>query len=72
MRTMDFPCKPVGRIARQETGMRMTESAVRAVRNAVLHRAEDAAREIVSVSRHSRRKTVLRGDVAFVTKREVP
>ena len=72
MKTKEFPYKPVGRVARKEAGLRMTDSAVKALRNAVLERAEDKAADIVSITRHAGRKTVMKGDVVFATKRETP
>ncbi len=72
MKTKDFPYKPVGRVARKASGMRMTDSAVKALRNAVLERAENIAADAVSVARHAGRKTVMEGDIIFVAKRETP
>jgi histone H3/H4 len=72
MKTKEFPYKPVGRVARREAGMRMTDSAVKALRNAVLERAEEMASDIVSIARHANRKTVMKGDVLFVTRSGLP
>ena len=69
MRTKEFPSKPLERIARKASGKRLSRHAARALRTLVLERSEEKAREIVELSRHAGRKTLLRRDVEFVSKR---
>lgn len=68
MRSKEFPHAPLERIAKKASGKRISKSAVKALRNYVLENAEDRAKEISDVARHAGRKTVMKNDVAFVTR----
>ena len=70
MRKKEFPYTPLGRIAKKSGVKRVSDSALKAVRNMLLEEAEEKAREIVTVAEHSGRRTVLRRDVQFVLKRK--
>jgi len=72
MKTLEFPYKPFGRIAKKAGARRISESGLRALRNIVLEEAEERAREIVMLARHAGRKTVMKEDVVFVTGRKPP
>lgn len=72
MRSKEFPAAPLERIAREASGKRISREAMRAMRSYILNDAQERAGEIAELARHSGRKTVLRGDVDFVTKRQLP
>ncbi|MEM5812151.1 MAG: NFYB/HAP3 family transcription factor subunit [Candidatus Aenigmatarchaeota archaeon] len=66
MKTKEFPYTPIGRIAKKSGVKRISDSALKAIREIILEEAEEKAREIVKIAEHSGRKTVLRRDVQFV------
>lgn len=70
MRKKEFLYTPLGRIAKKSGAKRISDSALKAMRNMVLEEAEEKARDIVTVAEHSGRKTVLRRDVTFVLKKK--
>lgn len=72
MRSKDFPTAPLERVAKQACKKRISKEAMRIMRNYVLDDAEQRAREIAELARHSGRKTVLKEDVDFITKRHLP
>ena len=69
MRSKDFPHAPLERIAKKASGKRISKPAVKALRNYILENAENKSKEIVTLARHAGRKTVMKNDVVFVTKR---
>jgi DNA-binding protein len=72
MRSKDFPTAPLERIAKKACGKRISKEAMKIMRDYVLDDAQERAREISELARHSGRKTVLRQDVEFITKRNLP
>lgn len=72
MRSKEFPSAPLVRVAREASGSRISQGATKALRQLVLDRAEIKAREIVDITKHSGRKTVMREDVEFAGKRKPP
>jgi len=72
MRSREFPTAPLERVAKQASRKRISREAVRAIRNYILDDAHKRAAEIAEISRHAGRKTVLKDDVDFVTKRQLP
>lgn len=72
MRKKEFPYTPLGRIAKKSGTKRISDSALKAMRAMLLEEAEEKARDIVTVTEHSGRKTVLRRDVQFVIKKKRP
>ncbi len=70
MRKKEFPYTPLGRIAKKSGTKRISDSALKAMKNMLMEEAEDKAKEIVTVAEHAGRKTVLRRDVQFVLKRK--
>ena len=72
MRSKEFPSAPLERIAREASGKRISEGATKSLRQLVLDRSETKAKEIVDVTKHAGRKTVLREDVAFSARRHPP
>jgi histone H3/H4 len=68
----DFPTGPVERVAKKAGAGRMSKSAAKALRNVAKDYAEDLARDIVAVSHHAERNTVLRKDVMLVRKLRTP
>jgi histone H3/H4 len=69
MRSKEFPHAPLERIAKKASGKRISRTAVKALRNYVLESAEDRGKEIVTLARHAGRRTVMKDDVVFVTKK---
>ncbi len=72
MKTKEFPSKPIERIAREASGMRISKPASKALRMLVLESAREKAREAVELSRHAGRRTVMVRDIEFVTKKTEP
>lgn len=69
MRKKEFPYTPLGKIAKKSGAKRISDLALKAMRNMLLEEAEEKARDIVTVAEHSGRKTVLRRDVRFVLRK---
>ncbi len=72
MRSKEFPTAPLERIAKEACKKRVSRDAMRIMRDYVLDDAQDRAREITELTNHSGRKTVLKDDVLFITKRHLP
>lgn len=72
MRSKEFPTAPLERIAREACKKRVSKEAMKMMRSYVLDDAHDRAKEIAELARHSGRKTVLKEDVQFITKRHLP
>ena len=73
MRTKsEFPIQPIERIARKAGVKRISKTASKALRNITLDYAEDLANDIVAVSKHADRNTILRKDVMLVRKLHSP
>ncbi len=72
MRSKDFPTAPLERIAKEACKKRIARDAMKIMRDYVLDDARDRAKEIAELASHSGRKTVLREDVQFITKRNLP
>ena len=72
MRSKEFPSAPLERVAKHACKKRISRQAMRLMRDYVLDDAQDRAREIAELTKHSGRKTVLRSDVEFITKRNLP
>ena len=72
MRSNDFPTAPLERIAKKACKKRISKEAMRVMRDYVLEDANERANEIAELTRHSGRKTVLKEDVDFVARRNLP
>ncbi len=72
MRSKEFPTAPLERVAKKASGKRISRGAVRIIKGYILDDAHDRAREIADLCRHAGRKTVLKEDVDFITKKELP
>ena len=72
MRSKEFPTAPLERVAKDAAKKRISKEAMRLMRDYVLDDAFERAREIAELARHSGRKTVLKDDVLFITKRNLP
>jgi histone H3/H4 len=72
MRSKEFPTAPLERIAKKASKKRIAKGAVKIIKSYILDDAEERAREIAELCRHAGRKTVLKEDVEFVTKRQLP
>ena len=70
MRTKQFPYTPFGRISKAAGAKRISDSALKAIKDMVLEEADEKARQIATIAEHSGRKTVLRKDVLFVLKKK--
>ena len=69
MRTKSkFPTQPIERVAKQAGVKRISKRALRTLTNMTLDYAEDLAKDIVAVSKHCERNTVLAKDVMLVRK----
>ncbi len=69
MRSKEFPHAPLERIAKKASNKRISKPAVKALRNFVLENAEDKGKEIATLAKHAGRRTVMKSDVVFVTKK---
>jgi histone H3/H4 len=72
MRSKEFPAAPLERIAREASKKRISREAMRIIRSYILNDAQERAGEIAELARHAGRKTVLREDVEFITRRNLP
>ena len=72
MRSKEFPTAPLERIAKNACKKRISREAMKIMREYVLDDARERAREIADLTSHSGRKTVLKEDVVFITKRNLP
>ena len=72
MQSKEFPTAPLERIAKQASKKRISREAVKIIKTYILNDAQDRAGEIAALARHSGRKTVLKEDVHFITKRHLP
>jgi histone H3/H4 len=59
----DFPLAPLERIARKAGAERVSESAVNALKDAVLDAAEAIAMDAVAASHHAGRVTIKASDI---------
>jgi len=65
----EIPLAPIDRIMHQEGGERVSEDAVRALRDIIEDLARAIAREAWELARHANRKTVMKEDVIFAARR---
>lgn len=65
----EIPLAPIDRILHQEGAERVSEEAVRLLRDFLEKLAREASREAVDASRHAGRKTVNEEDVKFAINR---
>ena len=72
MRSKEFPTAPLERIAKEASKKRISKEAVKMIKAYILNDAQDRAGEIAALTKHSGRKTVLKDDVQFITKRHLP
>ena len=72
MRSKEFPSAPLERIAREASRKRISKEAMRIMKGYVLSDAQERAGEIAELARHAGRKTVLKEDVDFITRRHLP
>ncbi len=72
MRSKEFPAAPLERIAKEASRKRISREAMKIIRSYILNDAQERAGEIAELARHAGRKTVLREDVEFITKRQLP
>jgi histone H3/H4 len=72
MRSKEFPAAPLERIVREASRKRISREAMKIIRSYILNDAQERAGEIAELARHAGRKTILREDVEFITKRNLP
>jgi histone H3/H4 len=70
MRTKAFPYTPFGRISKAAGAKRISDSALKVMKDMVLEEADEKSRHIATIAEHSGRKTVMRKDVLFAVKRK--
>jgi histone H3/H4 len=63
-----FPLAPIERISKKAGAERISAGAVRAIRDAILDKAEKIAADAVAVSQHTGRVTVKAKDIKIVSK----
>jgi histone H3/H4 len=69
MRTkIEFPLKPLERIAKKAGVKRISKTALKALRREMLDYSDDLAKDVVAISKHAERNTVLKKDVLLVKK----
>ncbi len=59
---------PFSRILRNNGAERVSDSAAKAMRDAIEETAENLSKEIVAVARHAGRKTIKKEDIELVTR----
>ncbi len=64
----DFPLAPLERIARKAGATRISESALKALRDCVLEIAEEIAADAVVAARHAKRITLKKEDIKLVSR----
>jgi histone H3/H4 len=72
MRSKEFPSAPLERIAKQASNKRISRDAMKIIRNYILDDAYQRASEMAELARHAGRKTVLKQDVDFIAKKNLP
>ena len=72
MRSKEFPAAPLERIAKDASKKRISREAMRIIKSYILNDAQERAGEITELARHAGRKTVLKEDVDFITRRHLP
>ncbi len=72
MRSKEFPTAPIERIAKKASEKRISKGAVKIIKDYILDDAQERAKEVAQLCRHAGRKTVLKEDVEFITKRQLP
>jgi DNA-binding protein len=66
----DFPLSPLERVMRKAGAERVSASALDEMRNIMLEMAEKVSVSAIAASRHAKRNTVKREDIALVTRDE--
>ena len=64
-----FPLAPLEKIARKAGAERVSVSAVKAVRDAVLDMADKIAMDAIAASRHAKRVTIKAEDITIASRR---
>jgi len=64
----DFPLSPLEKVARKAGAERVSASALREMRVALLEMSEKIATEAVAASRHAKRVTVKREDIKMAAR----
>ncbi len=66
-----LPLLPFERIAKKSGVKRLSKEALEELRDVMDEYATQMAEKAVKISRHANRRTVMAGDVRFVTKEEI-
>ena len=64
-----FPLAPLEKIAKKAGVERISASAVKALRDAILDKAEQIAADAIAASRHAKRVTVKASDIKVACRR---
>jgi len=69
VRDKEIPLAPIDRILHKVGAERVSDEAIRALRDLLEKLAEDIAREALEAAKHAGRKTVTKEDVEFAVRR---
>ncbi|RLE75910.1 MAG: histone [Thermoprotei archaeon] len=69
VRDKEIPLAPIDRILHKVGAERVSDEAIRALRDLLERLAEDIAREALEAAKHAGRKTVTKEDVEFAVRR---
>ncbi|MCD6226823.1 MAG: NFYB/HAP3 family transcription factor subunit [Candidatus Aenigmarchaeota archaeon] len=64
----EFPLAPLEKIMRQVGAKRVSNAALLALRDCVLEKGEEIARDAIAASRHAKRVTIKASDIKLVTR----
>ncbi len=66
MKTKEFPLKPLKKMANEVSGKRVSHKAAEMLKFILVEKAREKAREVIDLTNHAGRNTVLEKDVKFV------
>ncbi len=69
VREREIPLAPIDRILHKVGAERVSDEAIRALRDLLERIAEEIAKEALEAAKHAGRKTVTKEDIEFATKR---
>lgn len=69
VREKEIPLAPIDRILHKAGAERVSDEAIRALRDLLEKLAEEIAKEALEAARHAGRKTVTREDIEFAVRR---
>jgi len=69
VREREIPLAPIDRILHKAGAERVSDEAIRALRNLLERLAEEIAKEALEAAKHAGRKTVTKDDIEFAMRR---